>query len=166
MQPKPQSSADGFTLLETVVATGILVTALAGIAQLFALAVRSTREAGAQAAALTAAHDKVERLRALAFSYDALGAPVTDPGLATTSAQSLDVDTAGAVDFVSADGGVAGVTAAAGGAVFTRRWRVTPIGHLVPEAIAIEVCVFRSPADGLAPATAHACLATVRVRQP
>jgi prepilin-type N-terminal cleavage/methylation domain-containing protein len=31
------SSARGFTLFETLVATGILVTALAGVAQLFVL---------------------------------------------------------------------------------------------------------------------------------
>jgi type II secretory pathway pseudopilin PulG len=166
MQRILDSDHDGFTLLETVVATGVLVTALAGIAQLFVLSVRSARDAGSQGAALVAAQDKVERLRSLAFSYGPAAEPVTDPGLASTAAQSLNQDTAGAVDFVNAGGAVVDATDPAHGAVFTRRWRVTPVDPFVPEALAIEVCVFRWPADGLTPATALACLATVRARQP
>lgn len=162
----PESSHGGFTLLETVLATGILVTALAGIAQLFALSVRSTMDSGSQAAALAAAQDKIEHLRSLAFSYGLLGEPVTDPGLASTGAQSLTEDTTGAVDFVNAEGAAVDVTAASHGATFTRRWRVTPVDPFAPEAIAIEVCVFRWPAGGRAPADAQSCLATVRVRQP
>jgi len=166
MERRPHSSCDGFTLLETVVATGVLVTALAGIAQLFALSVRSTRAAGSQGAALVAAQDKIERLRSLAFGYSPFGQPMTDPGLTSAAAQSLDQDTAGLVDFVNAEGAVVDVADAAHGAAFTRRWRVTPIDQFVPEALVVEVCVFRWPADGLTPVTAEACLATVRARQP
>ena len=39
-----QTSARGFTLVETLVATGVLVTAIAGLAQLFALSMRFTRD--------------------------------------------------------------------------------------------------------------------------
>ncbi len=166
MQRIPDSSHDGFTLLETVVATGILVTAMAGIAQLFALSIRSTREAGSQSAALIAAQDKIEVLRSLAFTYGPVGDPVTDPGLTVSSSASLAEDTAGFVDFVDAAGALVAVAAQAHGAVFTRRWRVTPIDYFLPEALAIEVCVFRWPAEGRAPQTAEACLATVRTRQP
>ena len=59
------ASARGFTLLETIVATGILVTALAGIAQLFILSTQLTRRASASGVALLAAQDKLESLRAL-----------------------------------------------------------------------------------------------------
>jgi len=166
MQSIPDSSHDGFTLLETVVATGVLVTALAGIAQLFALSVRSTRDAGAQGAALIAAQDKIEVLRSLALTYGPVGAPVTDTGLASSASLSLSEDTAGFVDYLDIQGAVVAVADDGRGAVLTRRWRITPIDYFVPDAIAIEVCVFRWPAAGLTPVTAQACLATVRARQP
>ena len=166
MRCLPDSTHDGFTLLETVVATGVLVTALAGIAQLVALSVRSTRDAGSQAAALVVAQDKIERLRSLQYGYGPLGEPLTDPGIVHTAAQSLEQDTAGAVDFVTDQGEVVDVNATPHGAIFTRRWRVTPVDNFVPDAIAVEVCVFRWPADGLSSATALSCLATVRARQP
>ena len=47
-----------------------------------------------------------------------------------------------------------------------RRWRVTGIAADEPEAIAIDVCVYRLPGLNTQPAHADACLATIRVRQP
>lgn len=166
MQTLTRSSNDGFTLLETVVATGVLVTALAGLAQLFALTARSTRDAGDQGAVLTAAQDKIERLRALALGYGPAGEAITDPALAVSDISSLDDDTDGFVDYLRADGAVVDLENDGHGAVRTRRWRILPIDAYVPEALAIEVCVFPYPADGLAPRTAQVCLATVRTRQP
>ncbi len=166
MQRIPNSSSDGFTLLETVVATGILITALAGVAQLLALGVRSTRDAGSQSAALIAAQGKLEALRALAFSYDAAGSPVTAAEFDVRNNGSLDDDTPGAVDYVDADGAVLDEDHQGHGAMFTRRWRITRLDTFVPEAIAIEVCVFHWPADGVAAAASEVCLATVRARQP
>lgn len=162
MQRIPETSHDGFTLLETIVATGILVTAMAGIFQLVVFSVRSTREGGLHGAALTAAQGKLEQLRSLAFGYDPNGAPMTDQGLAPSQSQTLSEDIDGFVDFIDSEGRASGTA----GGVFTRRWRITPIDPLAPEALAIEVCVFRSPADGLTPVSADACLATVRARQP
>jgi type II secretory pathway pseudopilin PulG len=166
MQRIPNSSPDGFTLIETVVATGILVTALAGLAQLLALSVRSTRNAGSQSAALIAAQDKIEALRALAFAYDVAGAPVTAPELILRASLSLREDTTGLVDYLDAAGAIVNPDDDDSGVVFTRRWRITPLDLFVPEAIAIEVCVFHWSADGPTLAAAEACLATVRARQP
>lgn len=166
MQTLPRSSNDGFTLLETVVATGVLVTALAGLAQLFALTARSTRDAGAQGAVLTAAQDKIERLRALALGYGPLGQAITDPALAVADTGSLGDDTDGFVDYLGADGAVVDIESDGHGAAWTRRWRITLIDAYAPEALAIEVCVFPYPADGLSPRAAQVCLATVRTRQP
>lgn len=166
MQRIPNSASDGFTLLETVVATGILVTALAGIAQLFALSVRSTHAAGSDGAALTAAQDKIEWLRSLDFGYGPVGEPVTDPELTWAGGGSLDEDIPGLVDELDSSGAVVDVARDEHGAAFTRRWRLTRIDRYLPEAVAIEVCVWRWTADIKSPRTADVCLATVRGRQP
>lgn len=152
----------GFTLLETLIATGLLVTALAGLAQLFALSLRLTRDAGHFGAALVAAEDKLESLRALRFGYDEAGTPVTDPRLAPAAPSALSIDTDPWVDWVDAGG----VAVAAAEAAFVRRWRITALGPGEPDAIAIEVCVFPSPALDRGPEHADACLSTARVRQP
>ena len=164
MNAQARTSSDGFTLLETVIATGILVTALAGIAQLFVLTLRTTRESGSRGVALVAAQAKLEELRALPLAYGALGEPITDPALDASPHASLREDTADYFDTLDQTGGV--IVDEEGGAVFTRRWAITPIDRLEPQALVIEVCVFRSPADGVAPVAAEACLATIRSRQP
>ena len=166
MQTLHDSSGDGFTLLETVVATGVLVTALAGLAQLFGLTARSTRDAGDQGAVLSAAQDKIETLRSLAFGYGPLGEAVTDTALAPSGSGSLADDTAGFVDYLGADGTPVDVDRDGHGAVWTRRWRITAFDAFVPEALVIEVCIYPWPGDGLTPISARACLATVRTRQP
>jgi hypothetical protein len=50
--------------------------------------------------------------------------------------------------------------------VFVRRWRVASISDDEPESVAIEVCVFRMPADEVNARGADACLSTIRTRQP
>ena len=152
------SSHRGFTLLETLVATGILVTALAGVAQLFVLGTQLTRQAGTSGAALIAAQDRLELLRAQAFTYDPSGLTVTAPALEPSPSSSLAYDIDPYVDWLDANGEV---TDNAGDAVISRRWRVASLGATTPEAIAIEVCVFRIGA-----ADADACLSTIRTRQP
>ena len=153
----------GFTLVETLIATTLLVTVLAGLAELFAVSVRLTRQSGQSAAALRAAQSKLESLRALAFAYDDTGASVTDARLAPSPADSLLADAAGYVDWVDASGVI---RAGADGAVFARRWRIATLTTDQPDAIGIDVCVYTIPAVGRGPGQAEACLATARVRQP
>ena len=152
------ASHRGFTLFETLVATGILVTALAGVAQLFVLGSQLTRQAGASGAALIAAQDRLELLRGQAFTYDPSGIAVTDPALEPSPESSLDQDVDPYVDWLDANGDF---TDSAEDAVIARRWRITSLGATTPDAIAIEVCVFRFGAGG--PDT---CLSTIRTRQP
>lgn len=155
------ASARGFTLLETVVATGILVTALAGIAQLFILSTHLARRASASGVALVAAQDKLEWLRALTFAYDDTGASITDPPLQLSPPVSLDQDVDASVDWLDANGAAATADTAA----FVRRWRISTIGASFPDTIAIEVCVFRTPV-GADHRSAEACLSSIRTRQP
>jgi type II secretory pathway pseudopilin PulG len=156
------ASERGFTLLETVVATGILVTALAGLAQLFLLGTQLTRQSGATGVALVAAQDKLESLRSQAFTYDPGGGPVTARALLPSPPTTLAEDTEPYVDRLDVDGAT---QESSDGAVLIRRWRISSLGATTPDAIAIEVCVFRTPgADD--PRGADACLSTIRTRQP
>ena len=152
------SSHRGFTLFETLVATGILVTTLAGVAQLFVLGSHLTRQAGASGAALIAAQERLELLGGQAFTYDPSGIAVTSPSLELSPATSLDEDIDPWVDWLDANGDA---TDNESEAVISRRWRVSSLGNTIPDAIAIEVCVFRF--DAGAP---DACLSTIRTRQP
>jgi len=154
--------ASGFTLVETLIATGILVTAIAGLAQLFALSLRFTRDSAQSGAALVAAQDKVESLRALRFGYDDNGAALTDPRLQPSPPISLSEDVAAYVDWLDDAGNVVSEA----GASYARRWRITEMALDDPAAIAIDVCVFRMPAINRDPAHAEACLVSARVRQP
>jgi len=157
------ASPRGFTLFETLVATGILVTALAGVAQLFILSTHLTRQANVAGAALVAAQDKLETLVGAAFDYDSSGAAVTDPALEPSPQSSLDEDVDPFSDWVDSSGKP---SQSADDAMFLRRWRVSSIGADLPESVAVEVCVFRMPADAAKARAADACLSTIRTRQP
>jgi type II secretory pathway pseudopilin PulG len=158
-----EHSSSGFTLIETLIAAGLIVTAVAGLAQLLALSARFTRDAGQFGVALVGAQDKLETLRSLPFAYGAGGSPITDTRLDASPPDSLGVDVARYVDWLDQHGTALGD---ANGAAYVRRWRVTTISADEPEAIAIEVCVFSLPGVNTEPAHAEACLATARVRQP
>jgi type II secretory pathway pseudopilin PulG len=154
------SSSRGFTLVETLVATGVLITAVAGLAELFALSMRFTRDSAQFGAALVAAQDKLESLRALRFSYDDDGAARTDPRLQPSPPASLLENMDGYVDWLDHAGNGTLETAAS----YVRRWKITAIAEGEPAVIAIDVCVFSMRAQHGDPGHA-ACLATARVRQ-
>jgi type II secretory pathway pseudopilin PulG len=157
------TSTRGFTLFETLVATGLLVTAFAGIAQLLVLSTHLTRQASASGAALVAAQDRIETLRELPFGYDDAGTPTTATALQPSPPASLDEDVGAYVDWLDANGQAG---APAHTATFTRRWRIAKVDALEPPSIAIEVCVFKAPAEHRDARGADACLSTIRTRQP
>jgi type II secretory pathway pseudopilin PulG len=165
MQHPTLRSATGFTLLETIVATGLLVTALAGLAQLFILSSRLTAHSGSRSSAAFAAQSKMEALLSRAFTYTADGDPVTDPALEPSPPDTLSEDVDGFAEALDADGQVIFADEADAG-MYVRRWAITPLDDLTPEAFVIEVCVFRSPAAQVPVSGAESCLATIRSRQP
>lgn len=152
----------GFTLVETVIAAAVLITALAGIAQLFALSARFMRDSTRSGAALVAAQDKLEVLGALRFGYDDDGRPVTDAGLDASRQTSLHENVESYFDWLKDDGSIG----AERDSSFLRRWRITPIAANEPAAIAIDVCVYSRRILDSGPEHAEACLGSVRVRQP
>jgi type II secretory pathway pseudopilin PulG len=152
----------GFSLAETLVASAILIATLASLAQLVAWSVTRAGETGNRSRAIGAAQDKLEKLRALPWTADLNGNPVSDPALATSPFGALDVNTSGYVEHIDGAGRVVNGP----GAVLVRRWTVEPIDSSSPDAIAIAVCVFRPPATHISRAGADLCLTTARVRQP
>lgn len=157
-----RSSTRGFTLIETLVATSILVTALAGLAQLIVLSSQVARHAGTGGAALVAAQDKLEELRGRTFAYDSAGATLTEPALRPSPSNALESDVGSYVDWIDPSG-----TAHLDpdSSALVRRWRITPLDAESPDAVTIEVCVFMI-GDDAGVHRAVACLATIRSRQP
>lgn len=152
------TSPRGFSLLETVVATSVLVTALAGVAQLLVLSARWARTAAGANGALLLAQQKLEELRTAPFTYDESGNALTAPVVSVSPSASLADDVPPFVDWFDASGHA---TDAAGRAVLTRRWRVSLYRSGPPDAITIEVCVYRAHQ-----AEPESCLSTIRTRQP
>ena len=159
----PLHSPRGFTLVETIVATSILITALAGVAQLLILAAQLTRQAGASGQALIAAQEKLESLRGLSFGYDLAGNKDTAPPLAPSTYSTLFESTPPYVDWIDSSGTTLSEPV---GAALVRRWRIDTWDDVTPEAITIEVCVFRVSTGGADIGAAEACLSTIRTRQP
>lgn len=171
----------GFTLLEVLVAMGLLcVTALGGV-QLVAVATGMMAGARTQALAAGLASTRMEQLRGLQFEFDHAGNRHTDlttslgseppgpggTGLTPSGPATLNADSAGFVDFLDGAGGWLGNGAAPPArAVFVRRWSIEPVGP-AGDLLVIQVLV-RPLTGGVAAAArrvnAEARLVTMRVR--
>jgi type II secretory pathway pseudopilin PulG len=142
----------GTTLVEAVVAIGILAGAVVALAGLAALAVGTAARARERSTAAIVAFQKME-----AICRDVAASPISP-------ADAWAVDTAGFVEHLDASG--ENVAPGSGG-VFVRRWSVTPLpsdGNLL--AIQVDVAPCRSPpgSSRCGDTTAHAHLASVRSR--
>jgi prepilin-type N-terminal cleavage/methylation domain-containing protein len=159
--------ARGFSLLEVLFATTLLTVALAGLAQLFAVATRANSSARATTYAAILAQQKMEQLRNLTYAFDPLGLPRTDvdtdlttvpelpnggTGLRPSPAGALGANTVGYVDYVDANGTSLGGRAAIPppGAVYIRRWSVEPLPTNPNDTIVLQVLVTRNRNRGLA----------------
>jgi len=114
-----QRNSAGFTLVEVVVATGILVTVAAGTAQLFGIAIRHDLQSRRQLAMAAAAAAKIDQLA----------------GIIAVSAAPSSVS--GALD--RADAGYSDSVSIAGFAL-QRRWVVSPVAG-APKAVTLIVRV-------------------------
>jgi hypothetical protein len=115
-------SEAGFSLVETIVATALLATAVVTLAQLFAVAVRRNLASRDTTYATILAVQKLEELREIAW----------------------DADQGGAVDYIDQFGRTLG----GGGtppanAVYTRRWVVQPLPADPDNTLIIQVLVGR-----------------------
>ena len=180
MSSHASSPVAGFSLVEALVAAGLIVTALASLAEIVALSAESTRASRRSMAATMAATAKIEQLRALAWTFDGEGTPVSDfttdtgttpprsqggRGLSSSPPGTLEAAVPGWVDYVDEAGAPLGSGSdRPPGAVFMRRWATRPLDLV--DTIVIEVCVVRLVADPLGEPRPEICLATIRARQP
>ncbi len=133
----------GFSIVEVIVASGLLIAAIASVAQLVVMSARATAVAGARSMAAAIAIDKMEQLRGLAWTVDAAGNPVNDPALAESPVDALDRDVAGFSDRVGA---------------FARRWWIRPLPIAPADGLLLQVRVIAWDGHDVR-------LATVRARR-
>lgn len=151
-----QSSGTG--LIEAVIATAIVATALGTLAALSTVAVRSVMTGRDRTLTAVFAQSKIEALRA-------------SPHLLTSSpADALDRDVAGWSERLDPGGRVIGTDPEASGVVFIRRWRVVELpGNVGAFTVAVRVgrCVRESGAGECrvaGDAVVVAAVQSVRVR--
>ncbi len=136
-------SESGFSLVETIVAAGLLAGAVAVLGQMFAISMADTASARTGTFAAVLAAQKMEQLRGLTWGFDITGLPLTDtssdvalpiqsatggPGLSPSPPHSLTSNVAGYVDYVDQFGRViGGGPAIPAQAIYVRRWSVEPL---------------------------------------
>ena len=160
MQPAKSafSSSKGFSLVEVVIAMGILTVVSLGVAQLFALATRANQVAKGQTSTTALAEQKLEQLRALTwgFDIDGEGLPVSDTssnlsldppqpngsGLNPSPGNSLESNQSNYVDYLDAHGQYVGTgTNIPADAVFVRRWSIQPMPTNPNNTLILQVLV-------------------------
>jgi hypothetical protein len=148
-------SADGFSLVEVLVATGLLATALVTLAQLFALSTSTNLTARHVSYTTVLAQQKLEELRALAWGYDSDGLPTSDissntatgepdggTGLSPSPDTSLQENTDGYVDYVDGFGQkLGGGVDVPTDAVYIRRWSISPLPTNPNNTLVLQVLV-------------------------
>jgi type II secretory pathway pseudopilin PulG len=148
----------GFSLVETMVATMLLATALVTTAQLMIVATRANMASQKSTFAATLAQEKMEQLRGLAWGFDDLGLPLNDytsdltvdpaaatggTGLTPSPGNSLSSNMTGYVDYLDRHGNTLG-----GGAnpvantAYVRRWSVEPLPTNPNNTLILQVLVF------------------------
>jgi prepilin-type N-terminal cleavage/methylation domain-containing protein len=169
----------GFSLIEVLVATTVFVVALASLAELFTLAIRSNLASRTVTDATVLAQQKVEELRALSWGLSLEGLPVADTTFDTASDQptggtglspspplALAENTAGFVDYVDRLGvKLGGGSQAPAGAIYTRRWAIEPL-LASADTLVIQVRVLRNAVAGTARLPEEARITTVKTRKP
>ena len=181
-----QRSAAGHVLIETLVASAIIVALAAGVAHVASMTSAAVLASGAQGKALFLAAQKIEQLRALTWTFDDAQLPVSDAstnlafdpptrdgaGLSASAPVTAPAAGAGYVDYLDRDGRWIGTGPEPPAATsFVRRWSVSPLAAPGGDALLLEVVVIatsvRGPAgsSGVGPNDPGVTwLATVRVR--
>ena len=154
-----RKSEAGFSIIEVLVATGLLASALVALAQLFAIATSTNAAARNSTLTMMLAEQKIEQLRALQYTFDRAGLPVQDTetdlavypptatggkGLSPHTENTLQANTNGYVDYLDPYGRtLGGGTNIPDGTAFIRRWSVEPLPTNPNNVIILQVLVTR-----------------------
>jgi hypothetical protein len=146
-------------LLEALVATALLATALAALGQMFGISIANNTAARTNTFAAILAEQKMEQLRGLTWGFDTLGLPLTDTtsntalptetanggtGLSPSPGNALTANVDGYVDYVDQFGRILGGGAVAPArTVYIRRWSVEPLPTNPNNTIVLQVLVTR-----------------------
>ena len=158
MSAKSNFSSRGFSLVEVLVAMGLLTVVSLGVAQLFALATRANVIAKGQTSTTAMAQQKLEQLRGLTWGFDLAGQglPLSDTttnvsvdppahngsGLNPSPTDSLEQNTVGFVDFLDGAGTWVGTGSnPPASAVYIRRWSIQPLPTNPNNTLVIQVLV-------------------------
>ena len=134
----PRAAESGISLIEVLLATGLLIASIAAVAHVFALASRANAEAQYTTYATVLAAQKMEELRAAPFP----------------------AGTVDAVDYADAFGTVLIGGGGSPQAMYERHWTIEPLPTALDTA-AITVTVTRR---GAPPAAGQVRLITLRAR--
>jgi prepilin-type N-terminal cleavage/methylation domain-containing protein len=150
----------GFSLLEVLVASTLVSVAVVGLVPLLIVSTRTNEDARTATVATVLAQQKMEQLRALAWTVDAAGRAVSDTttdltsvpersgsgvGLSASPAGALDRDTPGYVDYLNASGQAVGAGSLSA-STFIRRWSVEPLPSNPSNTLVLQVRVVRGRA--------------------
>ena len=152
------NSNAGFSLIETLVATALLATAIVSTAHMFGLATRSNLAAQRSTFATTLAAEKMEQLKGLAWGFDEIGLPINDytsntavdpptpiggTGLSQSPDDALASNVDGYVDYLDRHGNsLGGGTAIPNGTLYVRRWSIEPLPTNPNNTLIFQVLVF------------------------
>lgn len=126
----------GFSLIEVLVATAVIVVGVASLAQLFVVSARANRTANATSTTLLLAEQKMEEL------LGELDPRPSPPG-------ALLVNTPGYIDYLDQSGVALGFSSIAPspGTAYICRWSITPLPDGPATAIVVQVLVAPWPAS-------------------
>jgi type II secretory pathway pseudopilin PulG len=155
ISPRPDA---GFSLVEVVLAAGMLASLAVGVAQVFGLSARANHLTRVHTLAAVLAAQKMEQLRSLTWAHGPGGDPVSDTstnlasdpasvggaGLRPAPANALDADVPFYVDYLSDTG--ASVSGRSG-AEFIRRWSVVPLVADPDNLLLLQVRVVTAVGD-------------------
>jgi hypothetical protein len=167
---RPPAADAGFSLVEVIVAAGMLAALAAGLAQVFAISARANHVARVQTMGAVLAGQKMEQLRSLTWAHAPGGEPLSDvstnlasdppnasgDGLAAGPPGALDRDVPFHVDYLGAAGRL---VPARDQAEYIRRWSATPLASDPDNLLLLQVRVVTAMG-------ADSRLVTVMMRRP
>lgn len=164
MRTSSLPSPGGFSLIEALIASVLVASALVGLAHLIVIGAQQALNSRRATSALTIAQSKLEHLRRVPWTYAPDGARVSSIDLTESPPQSLEDDSAGYVEYLDAFGEVV----RPGGEVlpeYVRRWAIVPLASGGRDTLVLRVCVFTISA-GVPERTPAACVSAIRTRKP